>query len=51
MILKKPKAIIFDLDDTVYNYRETHKFALNAVKSKLKVEYYKVINFKFEKFP
>lgn len=39
MILKKPKAIIFDLDDTVYNYRETHKFALNAVKSKLKVEY------------
>ena len=39
MILKKPKAIIFDLDDTVYNYRETHKFALNAVQSKLKIEY------------
>ena len=34
--LKKPKAIIFDLDDTIYSYRKAHELALNKVQLKLK---------------
>ena len=39
MILKKPKAIIFDLDDTFYSYKEAHAIALKKVQLKLKNEF------------
>ena len=39
MTLKKPKAIIFDLDDTIYSYRKAHELALNKVQLKLKNEF------------
>ena len=39
MILKKPKAIIFDLDDTFYSYKEAHAIALKKVQLKLNNEF------------
>jgi len=34
--MKKKKAVLLDLDNTIYNYDEPHKKALNAVYKKLK---------------
>lgn len=39
MILTKPKAIIFDLDDTFYSYKIAHAVALKKVQLKLKNEF------------
>lgn len=39
MTIKIPKAVIFDLDDTLYSYQKCHKLALNRVQLKLKNEF------------
>lgn len=39
MNLNKPKAILFDLDDTFYSYTKSHNFALKKVSLKLKNEF------------